>query len=174
MIGAETEMDVQAHDQGVLSFGPFRIDCARRHLACNGVRVKISPRLFDTLLYFATNAGRIVEKDELMQAVWGGRIVEDANLSQTIFALRKMLRDEGGLEEAILTAPGRGYRLVLPVHREAEVPPARRWWMRRRPRCMPSLPLMCRRCRTSRLPTPRQRTCLCGGLWLARWRWHWV
>jgi serine/threonine-protein kinase len=123
MIGAETEMDVQAHDQGVLSFAPFRIDCARRHLACNGVRVKISPRLFDTLLYFATNAGRIVEKDELMQAVWGGRIVEDANLSQTIFALRKMLRDEGGLEEAILTAPGRGYRLVLPVHREAEVPP---------------------------------------------------
>jgi serine/threonine-protein kinase len=113
-------MDLHAQDTGVLSFGPFGIDCARRHLACNGKRIKISPRLFDTLSYFATNAGRIVEKDELMQAVWGGRIVEDANLSQTIFALRKMLRDEGGVEEAILTAPGRGYRFVLPVRREVD------------------------------------------------------
>jgi len=117
-------MDAQAQDKGVLNFGPFGIDCARRHLTCNGVRVKISPRLFDTLSYLAANAGRIVEKDELMQAVWGGRIVEDANLSQTIFALRKMLRDEGGIEEAILTAPGRGYRFVLPVHLEpAGLPP---------------------------------------------------
>jgi serine/threonine-protein kinase len=117
-------MDAHAEDKGVLSFGPFCIDCARRHLTCNGARIKISPRLFDTLSYFAANAGRIVEKDELMQAVWGGRIVEDANLSQTIFALRKMLRDDGGIDEAILTAPGRGYRFVLPVRREAEgLPP---------------------------------------------------
>jgi TolB-like protein/DNA-binding winged helix-turn-helix (wHTH) protein len=112
-------MDVQAQDRGVLGFGPFRIDCARRHLTCNGTRVKISPRLFDTLSYFVANAGRIVEKDELMQAVWGGRIVEDANLSQTVFALRKVLRDEGGTDEAIVTAPGRGYRFILPVHTEA-------------------------------------------------------
>jgi len=122
MIGAD--MDVQAQDKGVLSFGPFRIDCALRHVLCNDKRVKLSPRLFDTLSYFALNAGRIVEKDELMQAVWGGRIVEDANLSQTIFALRKMLRDEGGIEEAILTAPGRGYRFVLPVRREEAGLPA--------------------------------------------------
>jgi len=109
-------MDIQTHDKGVLGFGPFRIDSARRHLTRDGVRIKLSPRLFDTMMYFVENAGRVVEKDELMQAVWGGRIVEESNLSQAIFALRKLLRDEGGIEEAIVTAPGRGYRFVLPIH----------------------------------------------------------
>jgi serine/threonine-protein kinase len=111
-------MDVQARDKGVLGFGPFRIDTARRHLTKDGERVRLTPRLFDTLLYLADNAGRVVDKDELMRAVWGERIVEDANLSQTVFALRRALREAGCAEEAIVTAPGKGYRFVLAVRRE--------------------------------------------------------
>lgn len=112
-------MDAQAADRGVLGFGPFLIDTARRQLTRDGARIHLTPRLFDTLAHLAANAGRVVDKDELMRAVWGERVVEEANLSQTVFALRKTLREAGLEEEAIVTAPGRGYRFVLPVAQRA-------------------------------------------------------
>jgi len=114
-------MDMFAQDKGVLGFGSFRIDPSRRCLYRDDKRIKLTPRLFDTLLYLVENAGRVVEKDELMQAVWGGRVVEEANLSQTVFALRKVLREEGGSEDAIATAPGRGYRFVATVNAPSDL-----------------------------------------------------
>jgi TolB-like protein/DNA-binding winged helix-turn-helix (wHTH) protein/Tfp pilus assembly protein PilF len=111
-------MDVSVRDKGIYAFGPFRLDPVRRTLMRDGVAVKLAPRLFETLLYLVENPGRVVEKDELLAAVWSGRIVEEANLSQTIFALRKVLQIEGASDSFIATAPGRGYRFATPVSLE--------------------------------------------------------
>jgi tetratricopeptide (TPR) repeat protein len=62
------------------------------------------------------NPDRVLGKDEMMAAIWPGRVLEESNLSQNIFTLRKTL-SEGGEERCIVTAPGRGYRFTAPVRR---------------------------------------------------------
>jgi TolB-like protein/DNA-binding winged helix-turn-helix (wHTH) protein len=115
-------MDVSIKDKGVYAFGRFRLDAMRRTLLCGDVPIKLVPRLFDLLLYLIENPGRVVEKDELLNAVWGGRIVEEANLSQAISALRKVLQTDAS-DAMIVTAPGRGYRFTAPVSLESGVWP---------------------------------------------------
>jgi len=113
-------MDVALKDKGVYAFGGFRLDPVRRMLWHGEERIKLTPRLFDTLVFFVENPGRLLDKDELLQAVWGGRIVEEGNLSQTISTLRKVLQGEG--EAMIVTAPGRGYRFVAQVELTSGAP----------------------------------------------------
>ena len=92
-------------------FGDFRVDIAARRLyRRDGEAVRLTPRVFDTLLYLVEHRGRLLDKDELLTAIWPGRIVEENNLNQTISALRRALGDREG--EQILTVPGRGYRFV--------------------------------------------------------------
>jgi TolB-like protein/DNA-binding winged helix-turn-helix (wHTH) protein/tetratricopeptide (TPR) repeat protein len=113
--GDDFSMDISVKYRGVYAFGRFRLDPVCRVLLCDDAPTKLVPRLFDLLLYLVENPGRVVEKDELLSAVWGGRIVEEANLSQAISALRKVLQAEGAAEAMIVTAPGRGYRFAAPV-----------------------------------------------------------
>ncbi len=112
-------MDISVGDKGLLTFGRFRLDPQRRVLWHDGGAVKLTPKAFDTLCHLVTNAGRLVEKDELLSAVWGTRIVEEGNLSQTIFSIRKALQCEAGADRWIVTAPGRGYRFTAEVHRDS-------------------------------------------------------
>ena len=112
-------MDISTRERGVFLFGPFRLDPVRRTLLRDGVQVVLAPRLFDTLLHLVSNHERLVEKGELIAAVWGRRTVEEANLSQAIFALRKVLQAGGPDPSVIVTAPGRGYRCGVPVVFEA-------------------------------------------------------
>jgi len=116
-------MDASAHDLGIYVFGPFRLDATRRTLLRDGVPVKLAARPFDTLLYFVSNPGRVIEKDALLSAIWGDRIVEEGNLTQTIFALRRALQAEGETDSTALiaTIPGRGYRLAVDVRRDGAV-----------------------------------------------------
>ena len=58
-------------------FGDFEIDTKRRLLMLSGKPVPLKPRVFDTLLYLASNQGRVLEKDELMRAVWPDTTVEE-------------------------------------------------------------------------------------------------
>jgi DNA-binding winged helix-turn-helix (wHTH) protein/tetratricopeptide (TPR) repeat protein len=120
-------MDRSVREAGVLVFGPFRLDPARRTLSRDGEVVSITPTVFDTLLHLAENTGRVVTKDELLEAIWPGRVVEESNVSQTIFTLRKALGRGSDGAPMIVTAPGRGYRFAAPVRREglagAETPP---------------------------------------------------
>jgi serine/threonine-protein kinase len=113
-------MDVSARDPGVYAFGRFRLDRTHRTLTCDGTIVKLVPRLFDLLLYLVENPGRVIEKDELLSAVWGRRIVEESNLSQAISGLRKVLQAEGAADTMIVTAPGRGYRFAASVTLETD------------------------------------------------------
>lgn len=112
-------MDVLLRERGIYRFGPFSLDPARRALFSGGARVKMAERLFDALLYLVANHGRLVERDELLQAVWAGRTVEENNLGQAIFALRKLLRASGGADSYIVTVPSRGFRFAEPVLFEA-------------------------------------------------------
>ena len=99
-----------SHDQGLYGFGPFRLDPGRRVLTRGGVAVALTPKVFDTLLYLVENPDRLIGKDEILGAVWAGRIVEEGNISQTVFTLRKALG--GAAARFIVTVPGRGYRIL--------------------------------------------------------------
>lgn len=108
-------MSVSARDQWVYVFGPFVLDPARRVLTRAGTPLSLSPKSFDLLFYLVENPDRVLDKDELFNAIWPDRVVEESNLSQTIFTLRKTLGVSAGNESVIATSPGRGYRIAMPV-----------------------------------------------------------
>ncbi len=93
-------------------FGPFRLDPQKRTLLRNGVPVPLTPKVFDTLLLLVQNGGQTLSRDELMKAVWPDSFVEEGNLTQNIFVLRKTL---GNADRYIVTIPGRGYQFVESV-----------------------------------------------------------
>ena len=99
-------------DLSIYEFGEFRIEAARRRLLRNGTRVPLTPKAFDTLLHLVQRNGEILEKEELMRAIWPDTVVEENNLNQNISALRRVLSERRGQPEYILTVPGRGYRFV--------------------------------------------------------------
>ena len=96
-------------------FDQFRIDAKHRFLMRDGEVLQLKPKVFDTLMVLIESAGRIVTKDELMQAVWGSTIVEENNLTHNISVLRKVLGENRGDHRYVLTIPGRGYRFVADV-----------------------------------------------------------
>ncbi|MDR3385879.1 MAG: winged helix-turn-helix domain-containing protein [Rudaea sp.] len=108
-------MSVSPRDQWVYVFGPFVLDPARRLLSRAGIPLSLSPKSFDLLFYLVENPDRVLDKEELFNAVWPGRVVEESNLSQTIFTLRKTLGATGGNESVIATSPGHGYRIAMSV-----------------------------------------------------------
>jgi TolB-like protein/DNA-binding winged helix-turn-helix (wHTH) protein/cytochrome c-type biogenesis protein CcmH/NrfG len=110
-------MDAALGAKSDLQFGPFVLDRVRRRLTRDATVVKLTPTQFALLLYLAENPDRVVEKDELLNAVWGTRVVEEGNLSQAVFQLRRALLAEGN-DGMIVTAPGRGYRFAAEVTQE--------------------------------------------------------
>src|ERR1700722_16715630 len=95
-------------------FDEFRLDPQNRVLKRGATAVSLTPKAFDVLLLLIQNAGTLVTKDELMEAVWPGSFVEESNLTQTIFMVRKAL-DETSDRRYILTVQGQGYRFLLAV-----------------------------------------------------------
>ena len=105
----------------VYEFGPFRLDPAERLLLRNGQPVDLKPKAFDLLVFLVERQGRLVSKHELMEGLWPGTFVEEANLTYTVSILRRALGDKGDKQEGdqfIQTLPTRGYRFVAQVHKE--------------------------------------------------------
>src|SRR5262249_29289350 len=98
-------------------FGPFRLDPGRRLLLRDVEPLPLRPKAFDTLLVLVQNSGRVRNKDELMQAVWGDTIVEEGGLTRNISVLRKTLGESPDHHRYIVTAPGRGYCFVATVRK---------------------------------------------------------
>jgi len=96
-------------------FGPFRVDPDQRLLWRGSQAVPLQPKAFETLLVLVQHSEGVVPKDDLMNRVWPGTFVEESNLAQTIFVLRKALGESGGEQRYIVTVPGRGYRFVQRV-----------------------------------------------------------
>jgi DNA-binding winged helix-turn-helix (wHTH) protein/Tol biopolymer transport system component len=104
-------------------FGPFRLDPQRRLLLCANEPVALTPKAIETLIVLVQNRQRVVSKDELMKLLWPNSFVEESNLSQNIFVLRKALGDSTQERRYILTVPGRGYQFtetVREIGREEE------------------------------------------------------
>src|SRR5215813_15181263 len=103
-------------------FGPFRIDLVERVLIRDGQPLTLTPKAFDLLLALVERCGHVVEKEELMRAVWPETIVEESNLTHHISVLRKVLGESAGERPYIETIPRRGYRFLAEVERvEREV-----------------------------------------------------
>jgi DNA-binding winged helix-turn-helix (wHTH) protein/TolB-like protein/Tfp pilus assembly protein PilF len=102
-------------EQRGFEFGPYRLEPATRLLLRDGAAVPLTPKAFDTLHALVERRGRVVEKAELMNLVWPESFVEEANLSQTIFVLRKILGDAPDGRPYIDTVPRRGYRFAANV-----------------------------------------------------------
>jgi DNA-binding winged helix-turn-helix (wHTH) protein/TolB-like protein len=93
-------------------FGPFRLDPAERLLTRDGQTVSLTPKAFDTLLYFVENQQRLLTKDELIAQIWPDSFVEESNLAQNVSAVRRALGEKASGGQYIETVPKRGYRFI--------------------------------------------------------------
>ena len=103
---------------GLYEFGEFRLDAQRRTLQRGQELVALTPKAFDLLLQLIQSAGKTVTKDDLMKTVWPDSFVEESNLTQTIFMVRKAL-EETSERRYILTVQGQGYRFLVPAKEAA-------------------------------------------------------
>ncbi|MGB8535110.1 MAG: winged helix-turn-helix domain-containing protein [Acidobacteriaceae bacterium] len=96
-------------------FGAFRVDPEKQLLLREQQHVPVTPKVFETLLILVRRSGELVTKDELMRELWPDSFVEESNLSQNIFMLRKALGETAEERRHIVTVPGRGYRFAADV-----------------------------------------------------------
>ena len=101
-------------------FGSFQLDPSERLLLGDGHSVPMTPKAFDLLVVLVERAGHLIEKDELLKAVWPGSFVEEGNLAVTVSALRKALNDDREQHRYIETVSKRGYRFVADVREVGE------------------------------------------------------
>ncbi len=100
-------------------FREFRLDLQQRILRKAGETVALTPKALDVLVLLVQRSGEVVSKDELMTTVWPDSFVEESNLTQTVFMLRKAL-GETPEQRYILTVQGRGYRFLAEVRQSSE------------------------------------------------------
>ena len=104
----------------VFRFGDHVLDIQRRELRRGAEPVALEPQVFDLLVYLLRNRGRVVSKDDLIDAVWGGRIVSDSTLTSRLNAARKAVDDTGASQRVIRTVPRRGVRFIGEVSEESD------------------------------------------------------
>src|SRR5688572_25853076 len=95
-----------------ISFAEFKLELDRRRLLRQGEPLTINAKTFDLLTFLVENNGRVVSKDEILESVWAGQFVEEANLSVQVSALRKALGEKKDAPRFLITVPGKGYKFV--------------------------------------------------------------
>jgi pimeloyl-ACP methyl ester carboxylesterase/DNA-binding winged helix-turn-helix (wHTH) protein len=100
----------------LVGFGSYELDKDRRELRFRDVPVHVEPQVLDLLIYLVANRNHVVSKEEMVDAVWGGRIVSDVTLNSRINAARRAVGDNGKNQALIRTVPRRGFRFVGEVH----------------------------------------------------------
>lgn len=108
------------------AFDDFRLDPRQRLLRLRDDTVPLTPKAFEMLLVLVESQGRLMTKEELLKAVWADSFVEESNLTQIVFVLRKALGETPD-RRYILTIQGKGYRFVgdvkvIPGDGEAQLP----------------------------------------------------
>ncbi len=133
------------------AFEDYVLDRERRELTLRGQVVAVGPQVFDLLLLFVNNPDRVVGKDELLKAVWGGRIVSESTITSHINAVRKAIGDSGEEQRLVRTVARKGYRFVGRINNDSsgetrqpdiderataapKPPPPPRWRCRTNPR----------------------------------------
>jgi len=108
----------------IYRFDRFTLDVQRRQLRSDDRRIALQPKPLDLLIALVESRGRPLSKDELLEKVWPGQVVEESNLSVHMSVLRKALGEHRNEHRFIVTESGRGYRFVAEVETEAVVDPA--------------------------------------------------
>ncbi|HYV11383.1 MAG TPA: winged helix-turn-helix domain-containing protein [Pyrinomonadaceae bacterium] len=103
------------HNNLYYEFGPYQLSVNTRLLKRSGETISLTPKAADILVLLITRAGQLVEKDELLKEIWPDTFVEEANLSQNVFYLRKALGDDRVDPRYIETVTRRGYRFIAAV-----------------------------------------------------------
>ena len=107
------------------AFEGFKVLPEMRLLLSDGTPVPLTSKAFDTLVFLIANRDRVVTKDELLRSVWPDVVVEEGNLTQQIFLLRKALGESAQQPRHIVTVPGHGYRFtarVTPIADDSAAP----------------------------------------------------
>jgi DNA-binding winged helix-turn-helix (wHTH) protein/pimeloyl-ACP methyl ester carboxylesterase len=99
-------------------FLDFELDTDAFEFRSAGVVQRLEPQVFDLLCHLVEHSNRLISRDELIERVWGGRIVSEAAIASRINAARKAVRDDGKSQNVIVTIPRRGIRFVVPVVRD--------------------------------------------------------
>jgi TolB-like protein/tetratricopeptide (TPR) repeat protein len=96
-------------------FGDCVLDGDRRELTRGSETIVVGPRVFDLLIYLVENRNRVASKDDLLDAVWGGRVVSESTITSHINAVRKAIGDNGQDQRFIRTIARKGFRFVADV-----------------------------------------------------------
>src|SRR3954467_4971282 len=104
-------------------FENYCLDADRRELARGSELIAIGPKVFDLLLYLVQNRNQVVTRDDVLQAIWHGRIFSESTLTSHVNAVRKAIGDTGKQQRLIRTVARKGLRFVGPVREE--LPPGR-------------------------------------------------
>ncbi len=105
----------------IYRFVNFTLDTELVELRCGAEPRPVEPQVFNLLLHLIESRGHVVSKDELIETVWGGRVVSDATLSSRINAARRAVGDSGKDQAIIKTMPRRGFRFVAEVLQDCAV-----------------------------------------------------
>ena len=105
----------KAEEGLVYEFGAYRLDVHERLLLRDEVPVALTPKAFELLVALVSRSGRLVTKEEIFREVWAGSYVEEGNLTQNIYTLRRALGESAGEQTYIETVPKQGYRFVVAV-----------------------------------------------------------
>src|SRR4051794_13704650 len=100
-------------------FESFILDTERKELSRGGAAVRLTPRAFQLLTFLVAEHPRAVSKRDLLEHVWSGNIVEEANLKTLVLEIRTALEERGGRGEVIRTVYGFGYAFAGEVAEEA-------------------------------------------------------
>ena len=110
----------------IYRFDEFELDTDRFELSRNGEAQPVEPQVFSLIELLVANHERMVDKDEINQRVWGGRVVSEAVLSSRIRSARRALGDDGKAQKLIRTLHNRGFRFVGDVMAENVIAPIAR------------------------------------------------
>ena len=110
----------------IFKFCNFTLDAERRELRSGSQLVAIEPQVFDVLEFLITHRERVVTSDDLIAAIWHGRVVSEATVATRMNAVRRAVNDSGDLQQLIRTVPRRGYRFVGEVQEIGEQERARK------------------------------------------------
>ena len=102
-------------------FEDYALDPDRRELTRHAEAVAIGPKVFDLLLYLIQNREHVVSKDDLLDAVWSGRIVSESTLTSHINAVRKAIGDSGEEQRLVRTIARKGFRFVGEVREASSI-----------------------------------------------------
>ena len=104
----------------IYKFADFTLNATAKVLLAKGEPVKLARKAVETLLVLVEHPDQVLTKEELIEAIWQGRVVDEANLIQNIAVIRRTLGVKQGQPGFIETFPGRGYRLLGPILAEEE------------------------------------------------------